>query len=413
MAQKPSGSLGREIRELGRRLAVAPDADVARVVAVVDQLPRRGGADQLIEPLRPRLAQLRPPRPLRFTRLLFLPLEPLIVPPPRWQAALPTIPRSALTPLAATVRAGLGADIVAIDRLIQALAACEAEAVARAGDLLWPRAAELLAAAPPPVGWPETGLNGAMYAPLARRVGAVLRQAPVLRELVAEAEAGIASSRLEAVQGMLGDVRAACPEALTMLVTLLLARLPQLTPVLAKIDPELGLQGELMLRQASQDATEVLLAGLEADGGLEATVSGVELEDAAQEVRRTVTLLRQLAERTDVPQMRAREHAIRQRLDAGCRQRFAHAMTTEFLPLLRQPLAGGDGGALEATARHLRELESEARVLGGGDAYDAQLREAAASVRAGGAADMSLAERVRLVEILEGPEAAMALLRQG
>jgi hypothetical protein len=252
-----------------------------------------------------------------------------------------------------------------------------------------------------------------MYAPLARRVGAVLRQAPVLRELVAEAEAGIASSRLEAVQGMLADVRAACPEALTMLVTLLLARLPQLTPVLAKIDPELGLQGELMLRQASQDATEVLLAGLEADGGLEATVSGVELEDAAQEVRRTVTLLRQLAERTDVPQMRAREHAIRQRLDAGCRQRFAHAMTTEFLPLLRQPLAGGDGGALEATARHLRELESEARVLGGGDAYDAQLREAAASVRAGGAADMSLAERVRLVEILEGPEAAMALLRQG
>ena len=198
-----------------------------------------------------------------------------------------------------------------------------------------------------------------------------------------------------------------------MLVTLLLARLPQLTPVLAKIDPELGLQGELMLRQASQDATEVLLTGLEADGGLEATVSGVELEDAAQEVRRTVTLLRQLAERTDVPQMRAREHAIRQRLDAGCRQRFAHAMTTEFLPLLRQPLAGGDGGALEATARHLRELESEARVLGGGDAYDAQLREAAASVRAGGAADMSLAERVRLVEILEGPEAAMALLRQG
>ncbi len=54
-----------------------------------------------------------------------------------------------------------------------------------------------------------------------------------------------------------------------MLVTLLLAKLPQLAPVLAKIDPELGLQGELVLRQASQDATEVLLAGLESDGGLE------------------------------------------------------------------------------------------------------------------------------------------------
>jgi hypothetical protein len=414
MAQGPAGPSGRDIRELGRRLAEAPDAEVARAVAVVDQLPQRGGADQLIEALRPRLAQIRPPRPLRFTRLLFLPLDPLIVPPPRWQPRLPTIPRSALTPLAATVRAGLGAEAAAIDALIQALSSRHAEAAIRAGNLLWPRAARLLAAVPPPVDWAETGLSMAMYTTLARRVGAVLAQASLLRELGAEADAGLASPRVAPIQAMITDVGASCPDALTMLVTLLLAKLPQLAALLPRIGPEMGAQAESGLRQAGQEATDALLAGLESDGAMEAAVAGSDLADAAHEVRRTVTLLQQLAQRTDVPQMRARGQAIRQRLDAGCRRRFAHAMATEFLPLLRQPPTGTDAAAthaLEATARHLRELESEARVVGGADTYDTQLRQAAAAVQAGGAA-MSLTARARLVEILVGPEAAMALLGQ-
>jgi hypothetical protein len=412
MAQGARGSSGRDIRDLGRRLADAPDAEVARAVAVVDQMPQRGGADLLIDPLRPRLAGLRPPRPLRFTRLLFLPLDPLIVPPPRWQPHLPSIPRSALTPLAETVRAGLGAEATAIDAMIQGAAAHDTEAVTRAGDRLWPRAAALLSDAPPPVGWAETGLNVAMYTVLARRIGAVLAQAPLMQDLAAEAEAGFASPRLAPVHAMLLDVGERCPNALTMLVTLLLAKLPQLAVLLAKIAPELGPQAEAALRQAGQDAAEALLAGLEAGNGMETAVSRIELAEAGQEVRRIVTLLQQLAERTDLPQARVRVQAVRHRLDVRCRQRFAHAMATEFLPLLRQPPAGSDGraaSALETTARHLREMEGEARSIGGGDAYDTLLREAAAVVRERGAT-MSLAARVRLVEILAGPEAALALL---
>jgi hypothetical protein len=414
MAREPAGSSGRDIRELGRRLAEAPDAEVARAVAVVDQMPLRGGADQLIEPLRPRLGRLRPPRPLRFTRLLFLPLEPLIVPPPRWQHHLPTIPRSALASLAATVRAGIGAEAATIDALILAASSLQAGAVARAGDLLWSRAAALLAVAPPPVGWAETGLSLTVYATLARRIGAVLARASLLEELVAEAGAGIAATRLGPVGGMLADVGAECPDALTMLITLLLAKLPQLAAALPGLASELGPLAEAALRKASLDAAEALLTGLESDGGAEIAMVGCDLAESAQEVRRTVTLLKQLAERADVPRARARVQAIRQRLDAGCRARFAHAMTTEFLPLLQAPSAGGDAAAAqarEATARHLRELESEARPIGGGEAYDAQLRQAAAAVRAEGAR-MSLAARVRLVEILAGPEAALALLGQ-
>src|ERR1700712_4282876 len=91
------------IREVSRGLAQARDEQILKVVAMVDAMPERGAADQLIAPLRARLAQLRPPRPLRFARLLFLPLDPLIVSALRWRAEQPTIPRSAIPSLAAAV----------------------------------------------------------------------------------------------------------------------------------------------------------------------------------------------------------------------------------------------------------------------------------------------------------------------
>ena len=58
-----SGRLG-EIRSLNRHLVSAQDVKILKVVAMVDALPARGDADSLIAPLRPRLAQLRPRRPL-------------------------------------------------------------------------------------------------------------------------------------------------------------------------------------------------------------------------------------------------------------------------------------------------------------------------------------------------------------
>ena len=88
------------LRELQHSLATAQDGQIERVVAMVDALPQRGAADRLIAPIRPRLAQLRPARPLRFCRLLFLPLDPLVVPPTKWRRASLTLPRTVLEPLA-------------------------------------------------------------------------------------------------------------------------------------------------------------------------------------------------------------------------------------------------------------------------------------------------------------------------
>lgn len=66
---------------------------------------------------------------------------------------------------------------------------------------------------------------------------------------------------------------------------------------------------------------------------------------------------------------------------------------------------------LEEAARGLRALETEARGVGGGETYDKLLRQAAEIVRQTPGADViGRADRVRLVEILAGPEAALAML---
>src|ERR1700682_2240745 len=100
MAAVLTRSANPAIREVARSLAVARDEQILQVVAMVDAMPNRGAADQLIAPLRGRLALLRPPRPLRFARLLFLPLDPLIVPAGRWRPEQNTIPRNAIPSLA-------------------------------------------------------------------------------------------------------------------------------------------------------------------------------------------------------------------------------------------------------------------------------------------------------------------------
>src|SRR5271165_6163640 len=107
------------IREVNRGLAAARDEQIMQVVAMVDAMPNRGPADQLIAPLRPRLAHLRPPRPLRFARLLFTPLDPLIVSAARWRPEQPTIPRTVIPFLAAAVEAVLGAETRAVAAMIE------------------------------------------------------------------------------------------------------------------------------------------------------------------------------------------------------------------------------------------------------------------------------------------------------
>ncbi len=370
--------------DLEQSLRQARDDKIAQVVAMVDALALRGGADALIAPLRPRLAQLRPPRPLNFCRLLFTPFDPVIVPPRHWRPGDPALPRSALMPLAATVERELGPGAVTIDP--------ERETLAAAGARIWPEAGRVLLRAPPPEQWGDTGFPFQVYAPLARAVGAVLGQEPALAAL----PDAVARNDPGPVETMLRQIP---PEAMRLLVALALARAPQASALLAR---------------TGHGAASIVAELLENPAIVEARLAAVPLQEAAARVGEHAAGLRALIADSLAAETKRRWRAVQQRLDQVSRSRFAAALETELLlPLstLTTRDADSDTTAIESVARDLRALESEARTLGGAEVYDRLLRQAADTVRDRGKdGAMSKAETIRLVEILAGSAAALALL---
>jgi hypothetical protein len=134
-------------------------------------------------------------------------------------------------------------------------------------------------------------------------------------------------------------------------------------------------------------------------------------------VRQIDALLCGLRNAGDGSDAARREAAIRARLDASCRTRFANGLTNEFVEKLqgRGPRQGSAALAyLETTARNLRALESEARRIGSAELYDTLLQETAATIKTlAGSGPLGLVDKVRLVEILVGPDAALAVLEGG
>ena len=388
----------------------ARDEQILRAVAMVDAIPERGAADQIIAPLRPRLARLRPPRPLRFARLLFLPLDPLIVPPARWRLSQPVIPRSVILPFAALVEAALGTEAGPVMRQIEGRTTRDAEVIEAAGQIVWPRAARILRDSPPPAAWSDTGLGVAMYQPLAQRVGALLSQATRLRRLMTDADQGLSPPDIGIVRAIVLDALGLETDIQPMLIALALVRVPDMAPVLSRVAMAMGPRGEALLRGAGEDAADVVLDQLEVSGAVELAASGADLTEAGAEVRRLAALLSTLDGDHLPPARRARVRDLRARVREGCESLFTERLESDLMA----PLAGAaptDGEALESAARGLRSLEVEARRLGGGKSFDTLLHQASGAVRAltarGG---LDRAGAVRLTELLSGPEAALALM---
>jgi hypothetical protein len=402
-----------EMRVVSRSLSAAGDGQIMRVVAMVDGLEKRGAVDRIIAPLRPRLAELRPSRPLRFTRLLFLPLDPLIVPAARWRPGSATVPRTALESIALTVRAALGPVAAAVDAAIAGRSLEDGDIIGEAGRMLWPHAGALLAGSPELAGWDGTGLPAATAGDLSRAVGGVLLAAVSLRGLAAEAGAGMA---LEPgpVQAALAEAAASGGEALAMAVAVLLAWLPEAAELLPRGCSVLGPDGPALMRLAAGQAAEVLLGRLEAQGASDDMLA-VSLDETGAEVSRVTTLLDAL-DGAGPPERRRRLSAIRGRLEESCRSRFAKGMENGVSAPLRTmgpSPAQEELADMENAARGLRQLEGAARKLGGGQYYDGALQDAVTAVRASPAdGALGLADKIRLVEILAGSDEADALMEE-
>src|SRR4051794_1677345 len=183
-----SGAM-RELRQLGQAAAMADDASLTRLVAMLDRLPDRGEADRVLDPVRPRLRALGLPRPLGLPRLLFLPLDGAILPAAGWARGAAAVPRNALGALARAVQAALGAEGAAIAASCAPLTTADIAAIGGLGGRLWPAAATALPEAPPP-GWERTGLAPGDYGTIAALCRPVWQAGPAIWAALAAAAEG-------------------------------------------------------------------------------------------------------------------------------------------------------------------------------------------------------------------------------
>ncbi len=401
------------IRTLHGTLAEAPDNRVKRIVATIDAMATRGAADELIAPLRPRLGGMRPTRPLRFARLLFLPLDPVVVPAAIWLPDQGTIPRTAISPITKVVEAAIGEDANSIKSRIKKHTTDDLDLIGSVGGMLWPRAGEVLAGADVPESWTQTGLKDQMFHDLAAKIGGLLRQAITLDRMVAETADGLLPPNRHLLETMIREVSAPRINALPMLTTLLLSRLPQTARLLYTIESGSAAKA---IRGATDRSADLLLGQLDADDAAGSLLAGSNLAQSGAAVKRIASMLRELDRDTTPAARRAMIRRVKTRLIADCKTRFAAGVKAEILDRLEGlsgPLTASDLVKLEAMARSLRVLEHEGRAVGNSAVYDEVIGQATNAVRAPPVREcLSLTDRVRLLEILDGPDAALDLLER-
>ena len=380
----------------------ASDNQLTRIVGLLDRLEGRGSADALIAPVRDRLAQLRPARPLAFARLLFTPLDPLLVQGSQWWRGGLGLPRTALLPLAAQVRAELGGLAADVDAVIRGGYADDAALVMRAGTLLWPAAAVVLDHARPPAGWAEaTGLGPADHTAIARCAACVLSEAVWIQATLRNCAEGLCPDADE-LHLWLEAATSRHHEPPGALLAVLMARMPG---AVALIEPA----GSRPVSGAghAEPAIDFLFERLETSPN-----PGPDPTDPAAALQCAAALLDGLEAPGpgQRPSRKPRIERLRRTLDQRCQARFTENLDSQVLAPLADAAAQGELATLEEPARRLRRLETAGRRLGSGDPYERMLRAAARQIGEGEPG--SLVERARLVEILAGSDAALALLRR-
>jgi hypothetical protein len=409
MTGDPMRALDPVVRALSREIMQAPDWQINRIVALVDAMPVRGDADHLLAPLRHRLALLKPPRPLRLARLIFHPLKPLIIPASSWRPGQHAVPRTVILPMAGQVRLAMGAAGIAIETSMAGQTTADTALMTGLGRGLWSEAAKILTESSAPENWSDTALAAAAYRPLADLVAAVLAHATELHTLCAESATGLLPPRPELLAAILDGISRTNPAILPMVIAILLESVPQVAGLLSQ--PPSGTRTTAS-RIAIDQGVTLLLQRIGPRHSTEARIINATLSDAAAETRRIMILLACLADSRPVRPGQLRD--IRQGLSAGCLARFTSGLRHELLAPL-QALAGSADPAcvvtLETTARHLRVLAIEARILGNGLVYDQLLDQAVKAIKDDAMRDtMPLPDRIRLIEILAGPDSALAML---
>lgn len=394
---------GQALRETGRSLAEAPDEQVLKVVGMIDGLDERGGVDAVLSPIRKRLRKLRAPRRVRFERLLFTPVDALILPPATWCPGGVHLSRGFIAPIAQLVRQGADpAILAAVDR---AIARASGDCARQAGLLLWPEAARVLRSACrrlADASWRAAGLPDDEFVPAAGGLAEIL----AAEQELASWDGGVWQAAQEhGLAAFLQGAGRRGHRAWGMMLALLLIRFPQSQ---ATFDAAQDVAASDRAAQAMVHAA--FGAAFSAMENAQAPAVAI-APDAAATVARLAALIGSLAVHLPDQESRARARQHMVRLSTACLSQFTDSLRSDLAEPLRQQ-AGHISDAMqdraEETARKLRQFEQAARRLGDGVRYDALLEDTAAGLD--GLSALECVDRARLLEILQGTQVAWATL---
>ena len=392
------------LSRISKRTSLASDAVLQQVVAVLEAVPSRAVLDPIIEAARPRLKLLRPPRPITFARILFMPFDGAVVPLQEWGGNSAKFPRPALQPIADAIREAMGSEAQQISANLGGRNFFDVLQVDAAGRALWAEAARLAPTLALPNGIPSAGLNAAQSQELLAVAAAIWRHAEPIWEAKLAAFSGPSP---ELVIGALKEPAQEGPAVFGMVLTSLLHRAQSPGSVLAtaaKLSPLAGSVADDKLTELERAP----LAGLPAEDAVR----------AAHLAEEYVMLLKEL-ENAPAGYIKDRRAAIRAMLGSLANLILETAQKIydrQFLPALQDPNGKRRAAVVlntEYIARALRRLEDAGRRAGASEALDrlqlAYLQKLKASIDALDGGGLQRQDVFRLAEILLGAEKAMVL----
>ena len=396
---------GATLRGLANDLRDASDSVILRVTLAIDTLAERGSADRLLDGLRPRLSALRPPRPHALSRVLFTPLDPVIVATGSWRSGNPSIPRSVIAPITALIRARLP-DAAAVEAR---LAAGE-----EPGPQLWKDAAAILADGELPEAWSlpafqaETGIKPKALPPLVGVIRLLFAHIQILQRPGADHELAA-----DTVRPLLLEAARSGPLNWGIVLALLFEHTP--APALL-VEHVLALtRGTGFARQLESSLQAVIGTVVEKLDRATPMTGSVSDDALDAQARRAIRLNGFSALRGDMMASAGGLTTRRRQMAAECAAQLVSGLSgASEACVLPGSLSPEDEQQsterLEARLRALRRLDLAARPLGDAEGREQLLADAAAFYAGGDAPEwLTRTDRLRLCEILVGAEAALRL----
>lgn len=402
-------TLPRSLRDLGHSARQASDSQIMKLVRMVDGLPTRGAADAILEPVRARLKHLRPERPLNLSRLLFLPLDAVLVNARDWRPGPGQVPRTAIAPLVSALRVTEARVFERVEGVLAGFSFSNGQMVSELGTVLWAAAARSLPGLPP-AGWTEAGLPLHAFPIIVDICRPLWRHGSALWKLRLAAVDGLREQELRIA---FRQVAQDGPEAVA---TALSALLPYVLNPAETIATVGGLDRSLAV--VAEQVLDKYLAGV--DAGL----SHQDLSAMASAAIRFARVLEDLdkAASPEKPKRAQLLHGLRQTAADACAARVKGRLYPDLMQPLSEAIAAeavtdADLDALEKSAAALRSIASSGRGLRRDGGFDQALAPAVALLEGAlvtvktAPTRFCVVDALRILEIISGSTIAGEYLR--